>query len=102
MATGAEIKRALLQLQRKDENKICMDCKMPNPQWASVTLGTFFCLNCSGQHRGLGVHLSFVRSITMDRWTAEQLKRMEHGGNKAALEFFRGQPGYADGMPIKD
>ncbi|PIA18193.1 ArfGap-domain-containing protein [Coemansia reversa NRRL 1564] len=102
MASAAEIKRSLLQLQRKDGNKVCMDCQSPNPQWASVSLTTFFCLNCSGQHRGLGVHLSFVRSITMDKWTAEQLKRMELGGNKAALEFFKSQSGYSDGMSIKD
>ncbi|KAJ2710719.1 Zn finger-containing GTPase- Activating Protein for ARF, partial [Coemansia spiralis] len=102
MASAAEIKRALLQLQLKDGNKICIDCDSPNPQWASVTLGTFFCLNCSGKHRGLGVQLSFVRSITMDKWTAEQLKRMERGGNKAALAFFRSQPDYEDGMSIKD
>ncbi|KAJ2078572.1 Zn finger-containing GTPase- Activating Protein for ARF [Coemansia sp. RSA 988] len=102
MASPAEIKRSLLQLQRKDGNKVCMDCQSPNPQWASISLATFFCLNCSGQHRGLGVHLSFVRSITMDKWTAEQLKRMEHGGNKAALEFFKSQPGYSDRMAIKD
>ncbi|KAJ2626829.1 Zn finger-containing GTPase- Activating Protein for ARF, partial [Coemansia sp. RSA 1694] len=81
---------------------LCVDCGSPNPQWASVSLGTFFCLNCSGQHRGLGVHLSFVRSITMDKWTPEQLKRMECGGNAKAVAFFESQPDYKPSMSIKD
>lgn len=31
---------------------------------------------CSGKHRGLGVHLSFVRSITMDSWKDLELEKM--------------------------
>lgn len=76
-------RRRLLQLQKIGANKKCVDCGAPNPQWASPKFGVFICLECAGIHRSLGVHISFVRSITMDQFKQEELLRMEKGGNEA-------------------
>lgn len=71
-------------LQQLPGNNVCVDCgrKEIPADWASVTLGILMCLNCSGSHRGLGTHLSFVRSIKMDSWTDKQVESMRQGGNE--------------------
>lgn len=68
-------------------NKQCADCTQKNPQWASVSFGTVFCLECSGVHRSLGVHITFVRSIAMDSWTPQQLALMKAGGNGKCKDY---------------
>lgn len=95
-------------MKREDlENKFCVDCGAPNPQWATIPYSVFICLQCAGLHRGLGVHISFVRSITMDEWTEEQMKKMRIGGNLPFKTFMKDytpveQGGYREGMGISE
>jgi stromal membrane-associated protein len=83
-----EYRRVLEDLLRLDENKLCADCKKTGPKWASVTLGIFLCLDCAGLHRNLGVHISFIRSTSLDTWKAEQIEAMKNMGNRKSNEIF--------------
>ena len=76
-------------LRSKPGNSQCIDCGQPNPQWAAMSYGALICLQCSGNHRGLGVNVSTVRSITMDHWTYNEILRMLEGGNAQLSQFFQ-------------
>ncbi|KAF5392969.1 hypothetical protein D9757_001287 [Collybiopsis confluens] len=102
-------KKILIELSRREDlkNKVCCDCTNPNPQWASLSFGTFICLQCAGIHRGFGVQFSFVRSISMDSWQDDQVKRMQLGGNAPFREFIKTytpveQGGYSDTLSTYD
>lgn len=48
-------------------NMACADCGgTSSPEWISINLLVVLCIECSGVHRGLGSHVSKVRSLTLD------------------------------------
>ncbi|OEU23114.1 Arf GTPase activating protein, partial [Fragilariopsis cylindrus CCMP1102] len=79
----------LKEIRSLPGNDKCFDCgEIGNASWASVSFGTLFCIECSGKHRALGVHIDFVRSLTLDSWKPEQIKLMRSGGNMKCSNSF--------------
>lgn len=79
-----------------DQVEHCMSIVSVNksfraPRWASINLGIFICMRCSGIHRSLGVHISKVRSTTLDTWLPEQVSFMHSVGNRKANSYWEAE-----------
>uniref|UniRef100_A0A4W3JE12 ArfGAP with dual PH domains 2 n=1 Tax=Callorhinchus milii TaxID=7868 RepID=A0A4W3JE12_CALMI len=101
-------KKELLELLKQHGNSQCADCGIPEPEWASYTLGIFVCLNCSGMHRNLS-GISKVKSIRLDFWEDDLVERMKTQGNLVAKNHFEAdvplfyyRPQASDCMVLKD
>eukprot|EP00916_Digyalum_oweni_P006934 GHVL01011840.1.p1 GENE.GHVL01011840.1~~GHVL01011840.1.p1 ORF type:complete len:365 (-),score=68.02 GHVL01011840.1:174-1217(-) len=88
------------KLLKKPENSTCFDCNARMPTWCSLTYSVYLCVDCCGNHRKMGVHLSFVRSTQMDHFTVPQLLQFEIGGNRRALEFYKSHNQLMDGQRV--
>ena len=66
--------QALLDALAESDNSLCADCGEKDPRWVSINLGLYLCIECSGIHRSLGVHISKERSIELDLWDKDTIQ----------------------------
>ncbi|XP_018333820.1 arf-GAP with dual PH domain-containing protein 1 isoform X2 [Agrilus planipennis] len=76
--------KVLMELLKLPGNNMCADCGSRSPEWASYNIGIFLCIRCAGVHRNMGVHISKVKHLKLDRWEDSQIERMKEVGNITA------------------
>ncbi|XP_060211239.1 probable ADP-ribosylation factor GTPase-activating protein AGD14 isoform X2 [Lycium barbarum] len=89
-----KIIRGLLKLQ---DNRRCINCNSLGPQYICTTFWTFVCTRCSGVHREF-THR--VKSVSMARFSEEEVSALEAGGNERAKEiYFKAWDPYRNSYP---
>lgn len=83
-----EQKRLFDEILSRPENKTCADCAGKGPTWCDLAFGVFVCINCSGEHRRLGQHITRIQSTRLDAWCAEDICMVEGIGNFQANGYF--------------
>jgi hypothetical protein len=78
-------------------NEMCADCSREMPEWVSTSLGVTVCSECSGAHRGLGVHISKVQSLALDRLDDVTMELLQGIGNEYANSLWE-SAGIPDGV----
>nr|CAI6509080.1 AEL_HP1_G0018490.mRNA.1.CDS.1 [Saccharomyces cerevisiae] len=89
------VDRELKDLINSSENaNKCGECGNFYPTWCSVNLGVFLCGRCASVHRKVfgsrdDDAFSNVKSLSMDRWTREDIDELVSlGGNKGNARFW--------------
>ncbi|KAI4722561.1 ArfGap-domain-containing protein [Aureobasidium sp. EXF-10727] len=114
--------QTLKSLVKLEGNKSCADCKrnkrtmseccdkawkltgVDRSEMGQLEFGHFHLhstladktCSCSGIHRGMGTHISRVKSVDLDSWTDEQLQSMLKWGNTRANKYWEAKlaPGH--------
>uniref|UniRef100_A0A3B3XFM0 Uncharacterized protein n=1 Tax=Poecilia mexicana TaxID=48701 RepID=A0A3B3XFM0_9TELE len=68
-------------IRRMPGNNYCCDCGAPDPGWVSTNLGILTCIECSGIHREMGVHVSRIKSLSLDSLGTSDLLLARNVGN---------------------
>jgi len=98
----------LTEALARPENKVCADCGAKGAAtWASVNLGVFVCMECSAIHRKIGVHISSVKSCTLDTWQPKWIETCTKVGNRIGNDYYEHKlpaqfprPGQAGGTSL--
>ncbi|XP_044306375.1 arf-GAP with SH3 domain, ANK repeat and PH domain-containing protein 1 isoform X2 [Varanus komodoensis] len=78
------------EIQRLPGNDVCCDCGSPDPTWLSTNLGILTCIECSGIHREMGVHISRIQSLELDKLGTSELLLAKNIGNNSFNEIMEG------------
>ncbi|KAM9333045.1 arf-GAP with SH3 domain, ANK repeat and PH domain-containing protein 1 isoform 2-T2 [Pholidichthys leucotaenia] len=71
-------------------NDVCCDCGAADPKWLSTNLGILTCIECSGIHREMGVHISRIQSMELDKLGTSELLLAKNVGNSSFNEIMEG------------
>lgn len=72
-------------LMKLPPNRRCINCNSLGPQYVCTNFWTFICINCSGIHREF-THR--VKSVSMAKFTSQEVEALQMGGNQRAKEIF--------------
>ncbi|KAF8403476.1 hypothetical protein HHK36_011580 [Tetracentron sinense] len=72
-------------LMKLPPNRRCINCNSLGPQYVCPNFWTFVCIACSGIHREF-THR--VKSVSMAKFTSQEVEALQRGGNQRAREIF--------------
>ncbi|XP_012578402.1 PREDICTED: arf-GAP with SH3 domain, ANK repeat and PH domain-containing protein 1 isoform X7 [Condylura cristata] len=79
-----DLTKAIIEdVQRLPGNDVCCDCGSSEPTWLSTNLGILTCIECSGIHREMGVHVSRIQSLELDKLGTSELLLAKNVGNNS-------------------
>ncbi|XP_078396123.1 arf-GAP with SH3 domain, ANK repeat and PH domain-containing protein 1-like isoform X1 [Cetorhinus maximus] len=96
-----DLTKAIIEdVQRMPGNDICCDCGAPDPTWLSTNLGILTCIECSGIHREMGVHISRIQSLELDKLGTSELLLAKNVGNISFNEILEANLPHPSPKPI--